>query len=65
MLSNPDLWPLVFQIHFVSEPSQYDHIFAFTVIPRERYPLTSQLIEENSIPEFGAPISCSLFILPR
>ena len=46
------MW-LVLQIHLVSfigrlliTISQGEH--------RERYPLTSQLIEENKIPEFGS-----------
>lgn len=50
-------WPncdqTVLPIHFVS-PSGLWHMFPLMKwFIRERYPLTSQLIQENKIPEFG------------
>lgn len=39
-------------------------LLRLTIVFSERYPLTSQLIEENSIPEFGALIYYYLYISP-
>ncbi|KAI0303658.1 exonuclease II [Multifurca ochricompacta] len=53
MSSNADPFPLVFQIYIVREPSFINFCASYSKNTiRERYPLTSQLIEENSIPEF-------------
>lgn len=45
--------PTVLQIHLVSDILNLVGVSALTLSHRERYPLTSQIIEENKIPEFG------------